>query len=813
MPIKTLGKPKEKKDFKQEFLEGIVDSHPNKLDGLHTAAILEDAFGEEKTQLKAAMHTGGMSFEDIVDSFSKRKGIDLLGSLMKNQDSVKAVGESQPAQPQQMIQSKPASSPLGFGGMSMQDGQLIEQKPGLLAGLLSMVFSGRPNTAANLDMNKLLQASQIQRQQQLSQPSEGFNFQNMQVPEGFEVVGYDQKGQPMVRKKEVTASEKASGKVSGTAAAESQLVLGKANILLDLFNDARSEAQSLFPNIGKEALSGKTSGFYAKQMGRVNKLPKVIAYQAKRKTFATTIAKAAGEVRPTDEDIRRFMEALPDISLPDETNEILLRSMYQELESQGAKNVWEKFGKGINQNQQQEKAQTFNIKGKGDTIMADEWDKYVVDNQEDWEQYAVKTEEPIATHKDIAELRSGKFPKMNILQKLFGISAEEQIAESQNIYAISKATGLSLQEVRDRNLTQDPSVTGMQRDPTSKELLQSQLTIYGRGGLIAGAITQPMALIKGLPGATIGYAVGKFAKPFERITPKDAPKQIKDLGQTADEVISVSLAAGGYKVGSAILGKILPKIGMGNYAKNKTLAVRKGAMQVYKDMQETYGKDLESLASNPEKVDPTNAVGKMEELINQRMPTTSTSSGEVVRTPPTNKVDNALNKAYDYLYGKWANSKDGKVSVGDVVKSLKIVKDSGGKTNKNLVRLASQTQGEILGFIKDDINVPKFQEMQLRYRTGMNELEAMDAAFDIWEDNSMLTKKGEHFVKSGIFKSQESQDITNLVTEKTGQTMKLGKASSRVSQMMANKILRYLVYGALAGGAAGIGFKFGRGRE
>jgi hypothetical protein len=447
--------------------------------------------------------------------------------------------------------------------------------------------------------------------------------------------------------------------------------------------------------------------------------------------------------------------------------------------------------------------------------MADEWDKYIVEeeNKENWEQYAVKTEEVAQSNKPIPELRAGKFPSINILQKLIGMSPERDIAEAQNVYAISEATGKSRQEVIDKDLTQNPAVTGMQRDPTSSELLQSQIQLYGRGALAATAVTHPIALIKGLPGATIGYAVGKFAKPFERIMPKNTPQQIKEMGKTGDELLSLLLSAGGFKESSKILGEVMPKIGMGNYAKNKTISIRKGAKEVYKNMQETYGKDLESLVSNPEKVDPTNAIGKMEELINQRMPVSYTSQGKAIRTPSTNKVDNSLLKAYDVLFGKWASSKNGEVKVGDIVQSLKLIKDSGGKTNPNLMRLASQTQNEILGFIKGDINVPKFQEMQTRYRTGMLNLESLDKAYDIWEDNPILTSKGEKFIRSGMYKSKEAENIAKLTTEMTGQTLKAGKVSSKVNQMMGNKILRYLVYGTIAGKAAQIGFGLGGKKE
>lgn len=59
-------------------------------------------------------------------------------------------------------QQIPASSPFGFGGAKMDEqGNLIEQKPGFVAGLLSTLVGGTPGVAAKLDMNKLEQVQKL----------------------------------------------------------------------------------------------------------------------------------------------------------------------------------------------------------------------------------------------------------------------------------------------------------------------------------------------------------------------------------------------------------------------------------------------------------------------------------------------------------------------------------------------------------------------------------------------------------------------------------------------------------------------------
>jgi len=150
---------KEKRDFKQEFLDSIAKNY-----GVGNAVLMEDVLSEQKKQLQMAMHTGGMGLEDIAQS----KGMNLIGDLIKNQEQVKATGEGQPQQ-QQPQGNLPASSPLGFGGASMQNGQMVEQNPGLLAGLLSLMVTGSSRTGAAMDTKRLSQQQGQQTQNQLGQ--------------------------------------------------------------------------------------------------------------------------------------------------------------------------------------------------------------------------------------------------------------------------------------------------------------------------------------------------------------------------------------------------------------------------------------------------------------------------------------------------------------------------------------------------------------------------------------------------------------------------------------------------------------------
>jgi hypothetical protein len=135
---------KEKRDFKQEFLEMVEKQSGGGMNGLHNAITMEESLKKDSAQLDEA-HGQGMTSKDI------------LGTLIK---------------------SKPASSPFGFGGMSQENGQVTEQQPGILAALLSTLITGNPKTSANLDMAKLLDAQKLQGGEEDSVVQESFALNN-----------------------------------------------------------------------------------------------------------------------------------------------------------------------------------------------------------------------------------------------------------------------------------------------------------------------------------------------------------------------------------------------------------------------------------------------------------------------------------------------------------------------------------------------------------------------------------------------------------------------------------------------------------
>ncbi len=120
---------------------------------------------------------------------------------------------------------------------------------------------------------------------------------------------------------------------------------GQISNLVGLFKRARKEAGTV-PNVGKPGLSGRVAGIATVLKGKTGYSPAVNVYQDKIKAFATIVAKAAGEVRPTDNDIKRFVNTLPTLAKNDAENKIIIEQLKADLRARGAKVLWEERTQG-----------------------------------------------------------------------------------------------------------------------------------------------------------------------------------------------------------------------------------------------------------------------------------------------------------------------------------------------------------------------------------------------------------------------------------------------------------------------------------
>ena len=154
------------------------------------------------------------------------------------------------------------------------------------------------------------------------------------VPKGYDVsgrpTGYERKEKSAAQEKRDVEIKELSGQVTN---------------LIQLYQMARKEADAV-PGVGQRGVSGRLAGKTAILKGKVGHSPAVNAFQDKIPAFATIVAKAAGEVRPTDRDIERFMGTLMTLDKNDEENAIIMQQLLQDLEAKGAGAVWsERTGK------------------------------------------------------------------------------------------------------------------------------------------------------------------------------------------------------------------------------------------------------------------------------------------------------------------------------------------------------------------------------------------------------------------------------------------------------------------------------------
>jgi len=157
------------------------------------------------------------------------------------------------------------------------------------------------------------------------------DFNVFGIPTGFEIFKASQASEKDAKETEVLAG-------------------GIANLISD-FNDAIkqrdafAEAGGIFrggiaesvesvtlaklPKGTQQIISGRSAGLAA-DFG-ADDLNKVQSFNLRRKAFATRVAKAAGEQRPTDVDIERFLATLPAMDLPDATNADLIQGLVDDI--------------------------------------------------------------------------------------------------------------------------------------------------------------------------------------------------------------------------------------------------------------------------------------------------------------------------------------------------------------------------------------------------------------------------------------------------------------------------------------------------
>lgn len=163
------------------------------------------------------------------------------------------------------------------------------------------------------------------------------------------------------------------------------LAKGVQNLVMD-FNDGMAQRDSFLKSQGisdtfaglppgtQKILGGKLASA-ASAVGASN-LDKVQAFNRRRKAFATRVAKAAGEERPTDEDIDRFLGTLPSFDLPDPTNASLITGLIDDLNARGAEVIWAERTSGAEPRAEERKSESSKYK-EGQTATGKDGKKLV----------------------------------------------------------------------------------------------------------------------------------------------------------------------------------------------------------------------------------------------------------------------------------------------------------------------------------------------------------------------------------------------------------------------------------------------------
>lgn len=173
----------------------------------------------------------------------------------------------------------------------------------------------RPASMAEVDdLEAFEEKERIKRRvgQEFEEP--GIRLKDMDIPEGYEIVGYDQKGQPMVRKKQPTLKEKEIIKAEGRVLAEREKQKAQAETdFLMAKNKLATTIGAFKAMIQSAGGAGRIPGFVGSELaGRAGINPYAEAYKGQLVEAAAALAKlAAPSARVGQDIIAQFKKTLP----------------------------------------------------------------------------------------------------------------------------------------------------------------------------------------------------------------------------------------------------------------------------------------------------------------------------------------------------------------------------------------------------------------------------------------------------------------------------------------------------------------------
>lgn len=235
---------------------------------------------------------------------------------------------------------------------------------------------------------------------------------------------------------------------------------------------------------------------------------------------------------------------------------------------------------------------------------------------------------------------------LNFLAKPFVKSPKDRQAEASNIYAISKSTGMSMEDVSKHydQFSRNPKVTGMMPEPTKGQYLGGMMTegmlapVAAEGGIAAGTLLTT----KGLVGLGVFTGIFKLADMAEdKFLPRDTNQRTKDLLDVG------KLFAGG--IGGHVAGEAVEK-GVGSLVDNlmgNIIPHAPDAMPTMDLATEHIKAITDSKLSDEAKADLLNRLGVTQQHIDA-----SVSSGKPIRVPMSNVLNMAQSPHWDDIAEK-----------------------------------------------------------------------------------------------------------------------------------------------------------------
>jgi len=148
---------------------------------------------------------------------------------------------------------------------------------------------------------------------------------NYIVPEGMEVMGFDQKGQPMIRKKQSTPQERETAKAEGQVMAQTLKQKAQAKSDFIVAKNKLRTTMAAFKAMGETGGTGRIGGMLNVVGGVTGLNPYTQAYKGQLVEAAAALAKlAAPSARIGQEIIAMFKQTLPSVvaTTPEAINQI-----------------------------------------------------------------------------------------------------------------------------------------------------------------------------------------------------------------------------------------------------------------------------------------------------------------------------------------------------------------------------------------------------------------------------------------------------------------------------------------------------------